>query len=188
MNNEKRILSSEEQKEMLEILKKRFEKNIERHKNIEWNEIQSKLKFNIEKLWILFQMEKTGGEPDLLEFEEISDKYIFIDYSAESPKGRRSICYDQEALESRKNNKPKSNAVDMATYIGVEILTEDQYRKLQTFGEFDKKTSSWIKTPDNIRKLGGALFCDRRYGTIFVYHNSAGSYYSDRGFRGLLKV
>jgi hypothetical protein len=159
-----------------------------RHKGIEWANVQSKLEAKSEKLWSLGEMERTGGEPDIVGFEKKSGEYMFYDCSAESPKGRRSICYDREALESRKENKPGNNAIDMAASIGIEILTEEQYRELQKLGEFDTKTSSWVKTPAEIRKLGGAIFCDRRYDHVFVYHNGAESYYSTRGFRGSLRV
>lgn len=188
MNNKKRELSQEQIEELLKILKTRFEKNIERHKDIEWANVQTKLEANIEKLWSLNEMEKTDGEPDVVDHDKKTDEYIFYDCSAESPKARRSICYDREALESRKEHKPQNNAIDMAADMGIELLTEEQYRKLQESGNFDMKTSSWIKTPANIRKLGGAIFCDRRYDTVFVYHNGADSYYSARGFRGVLRV
>lgn len=181
-------LSTEQQKELLKILKIRFEKNINRHNGLEWDKLQSKLETNPNKLAILFKMEETEGEPDVIGYDKNSDEYIFCDCSAESPKGRRSICYDREALNSRKEHKPKNSALDMADEIGIEILDENQYRELQKLGTFDTKTSSWIKTPDNIRKLKGALFCDYRYGTIFTYHNGAESYYGSRGFRGVLKV
>lgn len=188
MENEKRKLLPEHCEEILGILKARFEKNMDRHKGLEWAEVQKKLEANIEKLWSLYEMERTGGEPDVIVHDKNTDEYIFYDCSAESPKGRRSVCYDNEALESRKEHKPKNNAIDMATDMGIEILTEEQYRKLQKFGDFDTKTSSWVKTPDNIRKLGGAIFCDRRYNTVFTYHNGAESYYAARGFRGALRV
>ena len=188
MNNEKRELPQEQQEELLRILKARFEKNPERHIDIDWVKVQAKLETNNEKLWSLNEMEKTGGEPDVVGHDEKTDEYIFYDCSAESPKGRRSVCYDREALESRKEHKPQNNAIDMASDMGIELLTEEQYRKLQKLGNFDMKTSSWVKTPANIRKLGGAIFCDRRYDTVFVYHNGADSYYSVRGFRGVLKV
>jgi hypothetical protein len=188
MENEKRRLSPEQREEILAVLKARFEKYIDRHKGLEWSEVKRKLEANAEKLWSLSEMERTGGEPDVLVYDEGSDEYIFFDCSAESPKGRRSVCYDREALESRKENKPQNNAVDMASEMGIEVLTEEQYRELQKLGEFDTKTSSWVKTPDNIRRLGGAIFGDRRYDTVFVYHNGAESYYSARGFRGSLKI
>lgn len=188
MENKKRKLSPEQQEEILGVLKARFEKYMDRHKGLEWSEVQKKFEANAEKLWSLNEMERTGGEPDVIVYDERLDQFIFFDCSSESPKGRRSVCYDREALESRKENKPQNNAVDMASEMGIEILTEEQYRELQKFGEFDVKTSSWVKTPDNIRKLGGAIFCDRRYDTVFVYHNGAESYYSARGFRGSLKI
>jgi hypothetical protein len=174
--------------ELLKILKIRFEKNTNRHKGIEWSKVQEKLKGNTAKLWSLNEMEITGGEPDVVSYDKKTNGYFFYDCSAESPKDRRSICYDREALNSRKEFKPKNNAVDMASEMGIEILTEGQYRELQKLGSFDLKTSSWVKTPAEIRKLGGAIFCDRRYDTVFVYHNGAESYYAARGFRGLLKV
>ncbi len=184
----KNKLSSDQQKELLKILKTRFEKNMKRHKGIEWAKVQAKLESNPEKLWTLDEMEATGGEPDVVGFDKKSGEYIFYDCSPESPKERRSICYDHEALESRKEHKPKNSAIGMAADMGVEILTEEQYRELQQLGDFDTKTSSWIKTTPEIRKLGGALFCDRRYNTVFLYHNGAESYYAARGFRGSLKV
>ena len=174
--------------ELLTTLKTRFDKNINRHKDIKWDKVLAKLEKNIEKLWSLNEMERTGGEPDVVGYDNKTGEYIFYDCSAESPSGRRSFCYDRKALETRKENKPKDNAVDVAASMGIELLTEEQYRYLQTFGEFDLKTSSWVKTPDDIRKLGGAIFCDRRYNTVFVYHNGAESYYAARGFRGVLKV
>ena len=181
-------LSTEQQKELLKILKTRFEKNMNRHYGLEWDKIQTKLEVNPDKLSVLFKMEETEGEPDVIGYDKNSDEYIFCDCSAESPKGRRSVCYDREALNSRKEHKPKTSALGLAKEIGIEILDEQQYRDLQKLGKFDSKTSSWIKTPDNIRKLGGALFCDYRYGTVFTYHNGAESYYGARGFRGTLKV
>lgn len=187
MINDK-ALTLEQREEFLKILKARFEKNSNRHNEIEWDNIQTKLDANEEKLWSLYEMEKTGGEPDVVDYNEKIDEYIFVDCSEETPKGRRSICYDRNGMESRKENKPENNAVDMAYSMGIEILTEEQYRELQKLGNFDMKTSSWIKTPSDIRKLGGALFADFRYGNVFVYHNSAPSYYSVRGFRGLLRV
>ncbi|RPI14277.1 MAG: DUF4256 domain-containing protein [Ignavibacteriae bacterium] len=187
-NSNNKELSAEKFEELLKALKTRFEKNMNRHKGIKWAKVQSKLEANTEKLWSLYEMERTGGEPDVVGFEKKSGEYIFYDCSAESPKGRRSICYDREALESRKEHKPKNNAVDMAAAMGIELLTEKQYRELQKLGEFDTKTSSWVKTPAEIRKLGGALFCDRRYDNVFVYHNGAESYYGSRGFRGLVRV
>jgi hypothetical protein len=181
-------LSSEQSEELLKVLKARFEKNRSRHQNLEWANIQSKLEANTEKLWSLNEMERTGGEPDVVDHDKKTDEYIFYDCSAESPKGRRSLCYDREAHEARKEFKPENNAIDMAAAIGVELLTEKQYRELQKLGKFDLKTSSWVKTPADIRKLGGAVFCDRRYDTVFLYHNGAESYYAARGFRGSLKV
>lgn len=181
-------LSSEQREELFKTLKTRFEKNGSRHKGIEWTNVQAKLKVNEEKLWSLNEMEITGGEPDVVDHDKKTDQYIFYDCSAESPKERRSICYDGEALESRKENKPKNSALGMAAAMGIEILTEEQYRDLQKLGIFDTKTSSWVKTPADIRKIGGALFCDRRYNTVFVYHNGAESYYAARGFRGSLRV
>lgn len=184
----KKKLSPEQTKELIKTLKSRFEKNMNRHKGIEWTNVQAKLEANAEKLWSLDDMETTGGEPDVVGFDKKTGEFIFYDCSAESPNGRRSFCYDREALDSRKEHKPKNNAVDAAAAMGVELLTEDQYRELQKLGSFDTKTSSWIKTPDEIRKLGGAVFCDRRYNQVFLYHNGAESYYAARGFRGLLKV
>lgn len=181
-------LSPEQQTTLLKILKARFEKNIHRHPHLDWNKIQSKLESNPEKLSVLFRMEETEGEPDAIGYDSKTDSYIFCDCSAESPKGRRSLCYDRAALEARKEHKPKNSALDVANEIGIEILDESQYRALQQLGTFDTKTSSWIKTPDTIRKLGGALFCDYRYGTVFTYHNGAESYYAARGFRGLIKI
>lgn len=184
----KKELSAKQKVEIVSILKDRFEKNMHRHNGIGWEEVQEKLEAHPEKLWSLYEMERTEGEPDVIGFDEQTKEYIFCDCSKESPKGRRSVCYDREALESRKKHKPETSAMDMANEMGIEILTEEQYRKLQNFGPFDQKTSSWIKTPDDIRKLGGALFCDFRYGHVFVYHNGADSYYSSRGFRGILRV
>ncbi|MFL5728340.1 MAG: DUF4256 domain-containing protein [Cytophagaceae bacterium] len=186
----KKKLSSEQSKELFSILKARFEKNRTRHKDIEWPEIQEKLDFptGAEKLWSLYEMEKTGGEPDVVSYDKKTGEYIFYDCSAESPAGRRSLCYDREALESRKEHKPKNNVLDMADAMGIELLSEDQYRELQKLGKFDMKTSSWVKTPAAIRKLGGAVFCDCRYNTVFLYHNGAESYYAARGFRGSLRV
>lgn len=188
MENEKRRLSPELVEKILGILKTRFEKNMYRHEGLEWAKVEAKLEANTEKLWSLNEMEITGGEPDVIAYDKNADEYIFCDCSAESPKGRRGVCYDREALESRKEHKPENNAIDMASDMGIEILTEEQYRELQKLGNFDTKTSSWLKTPDNIRKLGGAIFCDRRYDTVFVYHNGAESYYGVRGFRGLLRI
>ncbi len=186
--NKTNTLSQRQQDELLKILKVRFEKNMKLHKAIQWAEVEARLKTNSEKLWSLNEMEITGGEPDIIGYDKKKDEYIFCDCSAESPKGRRSICYDHEALESRKEHKPANSAVEMAADMGIDLLTEDQYRNLQKLGSFDLKTSSWIVTPDSIRKLGGALFCDRRYNNVFVYHNGAESYYAARGFRGLLKI
>lgn len=182
----KKKLSADQTKELLNVLKKRFEKNMQRHKEISWDKVQAKLEKQPDKLWSLEEMEITGGEPDVIGFEK--GEFVFCDCSEESPKGRRSFCYDRLALNSRKEHKPKNSAVDLANEIGIEILNEEQYRYLQTLGEFDLKTSSWIETPAKIRKLGGALFCDRRFDTVFVYHNGAESYYAVRGFRGILRV
>jgi len=184
----KKPLSPKQVQELLGTLKARFEKNIIRHKGIVWPEVQAKLEANPDKLSSLNEMESTGGEPDVVGHDKKSGEYIFYDCSAESPSGRRSLCYDREALDSRKENKPKGSALELAAAIGVELLTEEQYRDLQKLGNFDTKTSSWVKTPSEIRKLGGAIFCDRRYNTVFTYHNGAESYYAARGFRGLLKV
>jgi hypothetical protein len=184
----KNDLSQVQRKELLKILKARFEKNINRHKELEWAAIQVKLEANAEKIWSLNEMEKTGGEPDIVAHDKKKGEYIFYDCSAESPNGRRSICYDREALESRKEFKPENNAMDMAAAMGIELLTEEQYRELQKLGNFDAKTSSWIKTPPAVRKLGGAIFADFRYGTVFVYHNGAQSYYAGRGFRASLTI
>ena len=184
----KKEFPTKHREELLNTLKARFEKNINRHKDLEWAKVQAKLEANTEKLWSLNEMERTGGEPDVVGHDKKTDEYIFYDCSPESPKGRRSLCYDREALESRKEHKPEDNAIDMAAAIGVELLTEEQYRELQKLGNFDSKTSSWVKTPADIRKLGGALFCDHRYNTVFVYHNGAESYYAARGFRGSLRV
>lgn len=190
MKNNKKNLSPEQKEELLSALKIRFEKNMNRHKGLKWAEVEAKLNLPAsgEKLWSLNEMETTGGEPDVVDYDKKTGEYIFYDCSAESPKGRRSICYDGQALESRKEHKPKNSAVDMAATMGVELLTEDQYRKLQELGDFDRKTSSWVITPSEIRELGGALFCDRRYDHVFVYHNGAESYYGARGFRGSLRV
>jgi hypothetical protein len=184
----KKELTSVQLEELIKALKDRFEKNINRHKDIEWASVQAKLEAHPEKLWSLSEMGKTGGEPDVVDQDKTTGEYIFHDCSPESPKGRRSICYDREALESRKEYKPENNALDMAANMGIELLTEEQYRELQKLGNFDMKTSSWVKTPSEIRKLGGAIFCDRRYDHVFVYHNGAESYYGVRGFRGELKV
>ena len=174
--------------ELLNVLKERFDKNMNRHEGMEWGKVQEKLEANAEKLRSLSEMEMTGGEPDVVAYDDTTGEYIFYDCSAETPKGRRSICYDGEALESRKENKPKNSAADMAASMGIEILTEEQYRQLQQLGKFDMKTSSWLKTPPEIRKLGGAIYGDLRYGRVFVYHNGVESYYGGRGFRGLLRV
>ena len=184
----KKELSTEQQEELFRTLKARFEKAADRHKGLQWEKVQAKLEANKNALWSLHEMERTGGEPDVVGYDKATGEYIFYDCSPESPKGRRSVCYDREALEGRKEHKPGNNAVDMAAAIGIELLTEEQYRELQKLGAFDTKTSSWIKTPAEIRSLGGALFCDRRYNHVFVYHNGAESYYGARGFRGLLRV
>lgn len=182
------ILLTEQREELLAALKARFEKNKDRHPELGWVDVQARLEAHAGKLWSLQEMERTGGEPDVVGVDEETGEYLFCDCSAESPKGRRSICYDREALESRKEHKPLSSAVEMAEVMGIELLTEEQYRSLQTLGKFDLKTSSWVRTPDRIRKLGGALFCDRRYDTVFLYHNGAESYYGARGFRGMLRI
>ena len=184
----KKQLSSAQREELLRALKARFEKNMNRHKGLEWAKIQAKLEANSQKLWSLNEMETTGGEPDVVGHDKKAGEYIFYDCSAESPKGRRSVCYDREALESRKEHRPKDSAIDIAAAMGIELLTAEQYRELQQLGNFDLKTSSWVKTPADIRKLGGALFCDRRYNHVFTYHNGAESYYGARGFRGSLRV
>jgi hypothetical protein len=184
----KKALSPEPYEELLRSLKARFEKNMNRHKGLEWAQVQARLEANAEKLWSLNEMERTGGEPDVVGHDKKTDEYIFYDCSADSPNGRRSLCYDREALESRKEHKPKDDAINMASAMGIELLTEEQYRELQKLGNFDTKTSSWVKTPSAIRKLGGALFCDRRFNTVFVYHNGAESYYAARAFRGSLRV
>jgi Protein of unknown function (DUF4256) len=181
-------LSKKQREELLSALKARFEKNMNRHRGLEWDQVQTKLDADAERLWSLGEMERTGGEPDVVGHDKKRGEYIFYDCSAESPKGRRSVCYDREALESRKEHKPKANAIDMAAAMSIELLTEEQYRELQKLGEFDTKTSSWVKTPSAVRKLGGALFCDRRFDTVFLYHNGAESYYAGRGFRGWLRV
>jgi hypothetical protein len=181
-------LSPEQLEELLKTLKARFENNMTLHKGLEWAKLQANLEADTEKLWSLNEMERTGGEPDVVGHDKKTGRYIFYDCSLESPKGRRSVCYDREALESRKEHKPENNAIDMAAAMGIELLTEEQYRELQKLGNFDTKTSSWVKTPAEIRKLGGALFCDRRYDHVFVYHNGAESYYGVRGFRGSLCV
>ena len=190
INSNKKKLSLEQREELLKVLKARFEKNMKRHKGLEWTKVQAKLDppAGGEKLWSLNEMEITGGEPDVVGHDKKTAEYIFYDCSAESPKGRRSVCYDREALVSRKEHKPENNAIDMAAAMGIELLTEEQYRELQQLGNFDTKTSSWVKTLSEIRKLGGALFCDRRYDHVFVYHNGAESYYAARGFRGSLRV
>ncbi|MFB9109287.1 DUF4256 domain-containing protein [Flavobacterium gyeonganense] len=187
MKNKKALLP-EERDQLFKTLKSRFDKNKNRYQNLDWGKVQIKLEANPEKLWSLNEMEKTGGEPNVVSFDKKTNEYIFFDCSAESPKGRRSVCYDNEAQESRKEFKPKNNVIDMAAAMGIELLNEEQYRALQQLGKFDQKTSSWIKTPDEIRKLGGALFADFRYNTVFVYHNGAQSYYAARGFRGVLRV
>jgi hypothetical protein len=188
MNNHKKGLSPEQHAEQLLILKTRFEQNMKRHKGLEWDNVLARLDANTEKLWSLHEMERTGGEPDVVGQDEKTGEYIFYDCSAESPIGRRNLCYDREALESRKENQPENNVVDMASAMGIELLTAEQYRELQKLGKFDTKTSSWVKTPPDIRKLGGALFGDRRFDTVFVYHNGAQSYYSARAFRGMLRI
>jgi len=187
-NSSKKELPSKQREELLTVLRSRFEKNGNRHKGIKWAEVQAKLETNIKKLWSLHEMEITGGEPDVIGHDKKTGEYIFYDCSAESPKGRRSLCYDHEALTSRKENKPQNSAVEMAADMGIELLTEEQYRELQTLGNFDTKTSNWVATPADIRKLGGALYTDRRYHSVFLYHNGAESYYAARGFCGLLKV
>lgn len=188
MTKENLELPLEQHEELLSVLKNRFEKNMNRHDGIEWMSVQARLEANTEKMWSLYEMEKTEGEPDVVGYDKENDQYIFNDCSAESPKGRRSFCYDRKALDSRKKHKPENSAIDMATAMGIELLTEEQYRELQKLGNFDLKTSSWVQTPANIRKLGGAIFCDYRYDTVFVYHNGADSYYAARGFRGSLRV
>lgn len=188
MTTANKELSQEQREELLTTLKVRFEKNMNRHEGLEWANLQAKLEVNPEKLWSLNEMEVSGGEPDVVKYDLELDEYTFYDCSAESPKGRRSVCYDREALESRKKFKPETSVIDMATEMGIELLTEDQYRELQELGNFDMKTSSWVETPADIRNLGGAIFCDRRYDMVFKYHNGAESYYAARGFRGLLRV
>ncbi len=181
-------MKAQQREKLLKILKVRFEDNMNRHKDLKWSFVQGKLEANLKKLTSLSEMEETGGEPDIIDYDKKTGELIFYDCSLESPKGRRSVCYDRQGLEVRKEHKPKNNAIDMASAMGVELLTEEEYRKLQKFGKFDEKTSSWVQTPPDIRKLGGALFCDRRYGNIFIYHNGAQSYYAARGFRCLLRV
>jgi len=188
LKSNKKELSREQREQLLRKLKVRFEKNMSRHEGLEWSQAQAKLGANEEKLWSLGEMERTGGEPDVIDLDKKTGEYIFYDCSVESPNGRRSLCYDREALQSRKENKPRDGAVAMAHAMGIELLTEEQYRELQKLGHFDAKTSSWVKTPPDIRKLGGAIFCDRRFNTVFVYHNGAESYYAARGFRGSLRV
>lgn len=188
MNNEPKDLLPEQREQLLQTLQARFEKNMNRHPELTWAKVQVKLEAQPDKLWSLHEMERTGGEPDVIGYDEQTNQFLFVDCSAESPKGRRSVCYDHEALESRKQHKPEDSAMNMAVAMGIELLTEEQYRELQKLGKFDLKTSSWVQTPASIRKLGGALFCDRRYDTVFVYHNGAESYYGARGFRGMLKV
>jgi hypothetical protein len=187
-NSDKKELSPKQRQELLGALKARFEKNMNRHKGLDWAKVQAKLEPSAKKLWSLSEMERTGGEPDVVGLDKKTGEYIFYDCSVESPKGRRSLCYDREALDARKENKPKNNAIDMAAAMGIELLTEEQYRELQKLGSFDMKTSSWITTPSEIRKLGGAIFADYRYGNVFVYHNGAESYYAARAFRGSLRV
>lgn len=184
----KKALPKKEQADLIEALKSRFEENMNRHKGLDWADVQDKLEANTEKLWSLNQMEQTGGEPDVVGFDEASGEYLFFDCSAESPDRRRSVCYDREGLESRKAHKPDNTAIDMAGEMGIDLLTEEQYHKLQEFGPFDTKTSSWLKTPEDVRKHGGAIFGDHRYGRVFIYHNGAQSYYGARGFRGVLRI
>ena len=188
INNNKKALPPEQREELLRALKVRFEKNMNRHKGLEWAKVQAKLEAHAEKLWSLNEMERTGGEPDVVGLDKQTGEYIFYDCSAESPIGRRNVCYDREAMESRKEHKPENSAIGMAAAMGIEILTEEQFRELQKLGKFDTKTSSWLRTPSEIRKLGGAIFADRRYDHVFVYHNGAPSYYGVRGFRGSLRV
>lgn len=188
MNNTKKELSSAQREELFSKLKARFDKHKNRHANIEWNKVKVKLEASPEKLWSLNEMERTDGEPDVVGYDEKTDEHIFYDCAAESPKGRRSLCYDRAALDSRKEHKPQNSIIDLAAEMGIELLSEEQYRELQQYGKFDTKTSSWIKTPEAIRKLGGAIFADYRYGTIFIYHNGAESYYAARAFRGALRV
>jgi hypothetical protein len=188
MDSKRKALPPKQREELLRIVKSHFEKHMNRHRGLEWAKVQAKLETDIEKLWSLYEMERTGGEPDVVGQDKKTDEYLFFDCSAESPKGRRSLCYDREALAARKEFKPENSAIDMAADMGIELLTEEQYREMQKLGNFDTKTSSWVKTPSNIRKLGGALFCDRRFGQVFLYHNGAESYYAGRGFRGSLRV
>ena len=188
VRNDKKALSAEQRKELLQALKARFQTNMNRHRGVDWSKVQAKLEASAEKLWSLNAMERTGGEPDVVGHDKKTNTYVFCDCSPESPHGRRSLCYDRAALDSRKEAKPKNSAMDVADAMGIELLTEERYRELQRLGNFDTKTSSWVQTPSAIRKLGGALFCDRRYNAVFVYHNGAESYYAARGFRGLLRV
>ncbi|MDZ7316676.1 MAG: DUF4256 domain-containing protein [candidate division KSB1 bacterium] len=184
----RKTLTIEQKEELLRTLSRRFAENMRRHLGILWEEVQAKIEAHPEKLWSLYEMERTGGEPDVIGLDPKTGEFLFCDCSVESPKGRRSLCYDRAAQEARKEFKPENNAVDMAAAMGIELLTEEQYRQLQNLGQFDSKTSSWVKTPEAIRRLGGALFCDRRYDTVFVYHNSAESYYASRGFRGMVRI